>query len=124
MIVDMMSVKSYQGKQSTGTIKLLKDLDVDPTGSHILIVEDLIDTGNTLLWLKRHIKSKCTASVKICTLVRKMTNRRKIDIKVDYCGFECNDEFLVGYGMDYDELYRTLPCIAILKPEVYKVLEE
>merc|ERR1719233_2599402 len=118
--VDMMAVKSYEGVNSTGTVRLFKDLDIDPTGAHILVCEDLIDTGRTLAWLMGHLQSKRTASVKLCTLVRKMTDRRKIDVKIDYCGFECADVFLVGYGMDFDERYRTLPCIGILHPKIYK----
>jgi len=122
--VDMMTVKSYQGRNSSGNVKLLKDLDHDPTGAHVLVCEDMIDTGRTLIWLQRHLKSKNTASVKLCTLVRKMTDRRKVDIKIDYCGFECADVFLVGYGMDFDERYRTLPCIGILHPKIYKQEED
>jgi len=122
--VDMMTVKSYQGRNSSGNVKLLKDLDLDPTGAHVLICEDMIDTGRTLIWLQRHLESKNTASVKLCTLVRKMTDRRKVDIKIDYCGFECADVFLVGYGMDFDERYRTLPCIGILHPKIYKQEED
>jgi len=122
--VDMMTVKSYQGRNSSGNVKLLKDLDLDPTGAHVLICEDMIDTGRTLIWLQRHLESKNTASVKLCTLVRKMTDRRKVDIKIDYCGFESPDVFLVGYGMDFDERYRSLPCIGILNPKIYKQEEE
>jgi len=118
--VDMLTVKSYQGTNSTGNVKLIKDLDLDPTGAHILVCEDMIDTGRTLIWLQRHLETKNTASVKLCTLVRKITNRRKIDIKLDYCGFECPDLFLVGYGMDFDERYRTMPCIGVLHSKMYK----
>jgi hypoxanthine phosphoribosyltransferase len=124
MKVDTMNIKSYNSTNSSGTIKLLKDLDLDPSGSHVLICEDLIGTGNTLHWLQRHIRSKRTASLKICTLVRKMTRRRKVDINIDYCGFECADDFLVGYGMDYEEQYRTLPFIAIFHPKVYKLADD
>jgi len=122
--VDMLTVKSYQGTSSTGTVKLIKDLDLDPTGAHILVCEDMIDTGRTLIWLQRHLKTKNTASVKLCTLVRKLTDRRKVDIKIDYCGFECPDLFLVGYGMDFDERYRTMPCIGVLHPKMYKHEDE
>jgi len=122
--VDMLTVKSYQGTSSTGTVKLIKDLDLDPTGAHILVCEDMIDTGRTLIWLQRHLKTKNTASVKLCTLVRKLTDRRKVDIKIDYCGFECPDLFLVGYGMDFDERYRTMPCIGVLHPKMYEHEDE
>jgi len=117
--IDVMSVQSYSGQSSTGTIKLLKDLDIDPTNVHILICEDLIDTGNTLSWLQKHLESKDTASVKICTFLRKKTERRKVDIKIDFCGFECEDKFIVGYGMDFNERYRNLPIIGVLKPKMY-----
>merc|ERR1719273_659630 len=119
VIIDVMNVRSYSGKQSTGTIKLIKDLDVDPTDKHVLICEDLIDTGTTLAWLKEHLKSKKCASVKISTLIRKITPRRKVKIDIDYCGFECEDQFIVGYGMDYDEKYRNLPFVGVLDEKVY-----
>jgi len=122
--VDMVTCKSYQGRNSTGNVKLIKDLELDATGAHVLVCEDLIDTGNTLIWLLRHLSFKNTASVKLCTLLRKLTDRRKVDIKVDYCGFECADEFIVGYGMDFDERYRTMPCIGILHPKMYKHEDE
>jgi len=122
--VDMVTVKSYQGINSKGNVKLMKDLDLDPTGAHILVCEDMIDTGRTLVWLQRHLKTKNTKSVKLCILVRKLTHRRKVDIKIDYCGFECPDLFLVGYGMDFDERYRTMPCIGVLHPKMYKHEDE
>jgi len=122
--VDMMTVQSYKGSSSSGTVRLLKDLDIDPTGAHILVCEDLIETGRTLAWLVRHLQSKRTASVKLCTLIRKMTDRRVVDVKIDYCGFECADNFLVGYGMDYNERYRTLPFVGILHPKVYRLEDD
>jgi len=125
--IDVMNVKSYSGRNSTGTVKLLKagfsadkDLDIDPTNAHILICEDLIDTGNTLTWLQKHLESKAPASVKICTFIRKKTKRRSVDVKIDFCGFECEDKFIVGYGMDFDERYRNLPVIGVLHEKMYK----
>merc|ERR1719495_2252110 len=87
--IDVMTVKSYSGTASTGTVKLIKDLDEDPTGKHILIAEDLIDTGNTLVWLSNHLKSKNCASVKLCCLLNKQTKRRKVDVPIHYTGFNC-----------------------------------
>jgi len=121
--IDVMSVKSYAGQSSTGTVKLLKDLEIDTTNVHILICEDLIDTGNTLSWLQKHLESKDTASVKICTFIQKKTERRKVDINIDFYGFECEDKFIVGYGMDFNERYRNLPIIGVLKPKMYECEE-
>jgi len=121
--IDVMSVKSYDGQSSTGTVKLLKDLEIDTTNVHILICEDLIDTGNTLSWLQKHLESKDAASVKICIFIQKKTERRKVDIKIDFCGFECEDKFIVGYGMDFNERYRNLPIVGVLKPKMYECEE-
>lgn len=95
-----------------------KDIDVDPKGKHVLIVEDLIDTGNTLAWVKKHFESKEVASFKLCCLLDKKA-RRIAEVDVDYVGFDCPDEFVVGYGMDFAEHYRTLPFVGVLKPEAY-----
>ena len=103
---------------SSGSINLKKDIDVDPKGKHVLIVEDLIDTGNTLAWVKKHFESKEVASFKLCCLLDKKA-RRIADVAVDYVGFDCPDEFVVGYGMDFAEHYRTLPFVGVLKPEAY-----
>jgi len=119
IVVDVMTVRSYSGNRSTGSIKLLKDLDIDPKGAHVLICEDLVDTGTTLTWLMKHLESKETASVKLCTFIRKNTKRRTNDIKIDFCGYECKDKFIVGYGMDYDELYRNIPVIGVLREKIY-----
>merc|ERR1719510_1206930 len=120
IITDIMLLKSYSGTQSTGTVRCLKDLDEDPTGKHVLIAEDLIDTGCTLAWLKKHLQGKGAESVKICCLFDKMTKKKRpVDIPVDYVGWKCSDEFIVGYGMDYDEIYRNIPIVGILHPKIY-----
>jgi len=117
--VDMMILKSYRGTQSTGYVRCLKDLDVDIKGKHVIIVEDLIDTGITLKWMKNYLLSKDAASVKLCCLFDKQTGRRTENIPVDYVGFLCPDEFIFGYGMDYDNKYRNMPIVGILHPKVY-----
>ena len=91
---------------------------VDPSGADVLIIEDLIDTGTTLAWLRHHLATKRCASVTICCLLDK-TARRTADVKVDFVGFHIPDEFVVGYGMDFSDSYRCLPYIAVLKPEAY-----
>jgi len=117
--VDFMVVSSYgSGTTSSGSVKLKKDMSIDPHGRDVLIIEDLIDTGHTLAWLENHIKGKKVTSLKLCTLLDKVS-RREADVPVDYVGFECPDEFVVGYGMDFAEEYRCMPCIGVLKPEAY-----
>ena len=106
------------GTTSSGSIKLKKDIGIDPKGRNVIVVEDLIDTGTTLAWLKQHLLSKDVASLKICCLLDKKA-RRTSDVQVDYVGWECPDEFVVGYGMDFAEQYRTLPFVGVLKPEAY-----
>jgi len=102
----------------SGTVKLKKDLALDPSGRHVLVVEDLIDTGYTLAWLIAHIESKKPASVKLATFLDKKA-RRTTSICTDYVGYDCPDEFVVGYGMDYAEKYRCLPFVASLKRELF-----
>ena len=118
--IDVMVVSSYGGANtsSTGLVKIIKDLDADLTGRDVLIVEDILDTGITLSKLVPMLKMRNPESVKICTILSK-PSRRKADIEPDYCGFEVPDEFVVGYGLDYDEKYRNLPYVGVLKPEVY-----
>jgi hypoxanthine phosphoribosyltransferase len=118
--IDFLVASSYGGTATTssGTVRLKKDLDIDPANKHILIVEDLIDTGNTLAWVKSYLLTKNCKSVKICCILDK-TERREVDLPIDYVGFECPDEFVVGYGMDFDEEFRTLPFVGVLKPECY-----
>lgn len=117
---DFMAASSYGASTKTsGTVKILKDLDYDIEGKHVLIVEDIVDSGLTLNYLMKNIKGRKPKSVKLCALLSK-PERRKAAVEIAYCGFEVPDYFLVGYGLDYAERYRNLPCIGILKPAVYE----
>ncbi len=114
--IDFMAVSSYGSSTKTsGVVRILKDLDVDIKGKDVLIVEDIIDSGLTLKYLIRNLLSRKPASLKICTLLRKDVER-KAPIGIDYCGFEVPDEFIVGYGLDFNEKYRNLEEIRFLKP--------
>lgn len=118
--VDFMAVSSYGAStESSGVVRILKDLDQDIEGKNLIIVEDIIDSGLTLSYMCKILKSRKPASLKICSLLDK-PSRRKVDLKVDYLGFQIPDEFVVGYGLDYSEKYRNLPCIGVLKPEIYE----
>lgn len=119
--MDFMCVSSYQGTQSSGRTQISKDLSCDIAGRHVLILEDIFDTGNSLEFITNHLKNKGAASLKICTLLDK-PERRNPNVKVhcDYTGFVIPNEFVVGYGLDYDEKYRNLPYVGILKPEAYE----
>lgn len=122
--VDFMGISSYEsGTRSTGAVRIVLDLKQDIGGRHILIVEDIIDSGRTLEYICRNLMARSPASLKICTLLNKPA-RREVDVPVDYLGFEIPDEFVVGYGLDFDEIYRNLPYIAVLKPEIFAHLEE
>ena len=116
--VDFMAVSSYQGTNSTGAVKINKDLSQDICGRDVIIVEDILDSGVTLNYLKSYLSVREPASIKIVTLLDKPA-RRKADIYADYYCFNVPDAFVVGYGLDYDEKYRNLPYIGILKPEIY-----
>lgn len=117
--MDFMAVSSYgKSSVSTGEVRIIKDLENSVEGRHLLIVEDIIDTGYTLQYLVDNLKKRGAASVKICTFLDKI-DRREVDIPVDYIGFEVPDEFIVGYGLDYAEMGRNLPYVAALKEEVY-----
>lgn len=117
--IDFMVVSSYgAGTKTSGVVKIVKDLDQDLSGKDILIVEDILDSGMTLSYLKGLLESRSPASIRIATLLDKPA-RRKVDLFADYVGYEVPDEFVVGYGLDYDEKYRNLPYVGILKPEVY-----
>ena len=117
--MDWMAVSSYgSGTKSSGVVRILKDLDTDVTDRHILIVEDVIDSGLTLSWLLGNLTSRGAASVRIATLLRK-PEAVKVEVDVTYVGFDIPNEFVVGYGLDYAESYRNLPFIATLRPEVY-----
>ncbi len=117
--MDFMAISSYgSATKSSGVVRILKDLDKDIVGKHVLVVEDIIDSGLTLSFLKDNLLSRGAASLKICTLLDK-PERRKVDLHVDYAGFQIPDEFVVGYGLDYAETYRNLPDIGVLRPEIY-----
>ena len=113
-----MAVSSYSGTKTTGVVKFKKDMDVDPEGQDILIVEDILDSGITLSYLKKVLIDRNAASVKVCTFLDKPSNR-KADIEAEYVGKAVPDEFVIGYGLDYNEKYRNLPYVGILKREVY-----
>ena len=117
--IDFMSVSSYGGgTKTTGVVKILKDLDHDLSGKDILIVEDILDSGMTLSYLKRILGQRNVASIRVATLLDK-PERRIADVAADYFCFTVPDEFVVGYGLDYDQQYRHLPYIGVLKPEIY-----
>jgi len=118
--IDFMDISSYgSGSSSSGVVRILKDLDEDISGRHVLIVEDIIDTGLTLSYLKRSLMARKPASLEICALLTK-PSRRRVEFDVKYLGFEVPDEFVVGYGLDYAGAYRNLPDICVLKEEVFK----
>lgn len=118
--MDYMAISSYgNGVKSSGIVRILKDLTSSVEGRHVLIAEDILDSGLTLKYLIRNLESRNPASIEVATLLRKKT-KAQADIDCRYVGFECPDEFIVGYGMDYAERYRNLPYIGVLKPEVYE----
>ena len=116
--VDFMAVSSYSGTSSTGAVKINKDLNESIEGRHVIIVEDILDSGITLNYLKNYLMGRKPASIDIVTLMDK-PSRRKADVYASYSCFEVPDEFVVGYGLDYNEKYRNLPYIGVLKPEIY-----
>lgn len=116
--VDFMAVSSYNGTVSTGAVKINKDLSQDICGKDVILVEDILDSGITLNYIRDYLSVRKPNSIKIVTLLDKPA-RRKADIKADYFCFEVPDAFVVGYGLDYEEKYRNLPYIGILKPEIY-----
>ena len=117
--MDWMAVSSYgSGTQSSGVVRILKDLDTDLQGRHVLIVEDIIDTGLTLSWLITNLRSRGPASVEIATLLRK-PEAQQMDVEVKYVGFDIPNEFVIGYGLDYAERYRNVPFVGTLAPHVY-----
>jgi hypoxanthine phosphoribosyltransferase len=117
--MDWMAVSSYgMGTQSSGVVRILKDLDTDLTGRHVLIVEDIIDSGLTLSWLRGNLASRGAASVEICALLRK-PDAAKVHVDCKYVGFDIPSEIVVGYGLDYAERYRNLRDVAVLAPHVY-----
>lgn len=119
--LDFMAVSSYgTSTESSGVVRILKDLENDVEGKHIIIVEDIIDSGLTLSYLYENLRSRKPGSLKICTLLDK-PSRRLANITVDYLGFEIPDYFVVGYGLDYGEKYRNLRDVCVLKPEIYNL---
>jgi hypoxanthine phosphoribosyltransferase len=118
--IDLMEVSSYGGTatESSGLVRILKDLSASIEGEDVLIVEDIIDTGLTLNYLLRYLRGKNPRTIRICTLLDKPA-RRLVDIPVDYIGFTIPDQFVVGYGLDYGEFYRNLRFVGVLRPEVY-----
>ena len=117
--MDWMAVSSYgSGTKSSGVVRILKDLDKDITGRHVLIVEDIIDSGLTLSWLLSNLGSRGPASVEVCALLRK-PEAAQVEVPVRYVGFDIPNEFVIGYGLDYAERYRNLPFVGTLAPHVY-----
>jgi len=118
--MDWMAVSSYgSSTKSSGVVRILKDLDTDVGGRHVLIVEDILDSGLTLSWLLRNLRSRGTASVEVLTLLRK-PDAMRTEVDVRYLGFDIPNDFVVGYGLDYAEKYRNLNCVAKLAPAVYQ----
>ena len=119
--MDFMWISSYSGTSSTGNMQVKKDVSADITGRHVLILEDIYDTGRSLDFTYKHLMSKNPASLKICTLLDKPERRNpRVTLKADYTGFTIPNHFVVGYGLDYNEKYRNLPYVGILKPEAYE----
>ncbi|WP_345472823.1 hypoxanthine phosphoribosyltransferase [Actinoallomurus oryzae] len=117
--MDWMAVSSYgSGTKSSGVVRILKDLDADIMGRDVLIVEDIVDSGLTLSWLRSNLESRGPASLEVCTLLRK-PDAAKIEVGVKYIGFDIPNEFVIGYGLDYSERYRNLPFVGTLAPHVY-----
>ena len=117
--MDWMAVSSYgRGTRSSGVVRILKDLDTDLIGRNVLIVEDIVDSGLTLSWLRENLESRGAASVEICALLRK-PDAAKVDVEARYVGFEIPNAFVVGYGLDYAERYRNLRAVGVLAPHVY-----
>ena len=123
--IDLMEVSSYGGSstESSGLVRILKDLSASIAGEEVLLVEDIIDTGLTLNYLVRYLRGKSPASLRICTLLDKPA-RRLVEIPVDYTGFTIDDRFVVGYGLDFGEFYRNLRYVGVLRPEVYSTPAE
>lgn len=119
LAIDFIAIASYGAStESSGVVRMLKDLDADIAGRNLLIVEDIIDSGLTLAYLRSQLQRRNPASLRICTLLNK-PERRTADVPVDYLGFDIPNEFVVGYGLDYAERYRNLPYIGVLKPAIY-----
>jgi hypoxanthine phosphoribosyltransferase len=118
--MDFMWVSSYEGTDSTGSVLVKRDISTDIKGRHVLILEDIFDTGNSLSFIHKHLMEKEPASLKICTLLDKPSRRKPgVTLQADFVGFTIPNAFVVGYGLDYNEYYRNLPYIGVLKPEAY-----
>jgi hypoxanthine phosphoribosyltransferase len=119
--LDFMAVSSYgSSTQSLGVVRILKDLDRAIDGRHVLVVEDIVDTGLTLRYIVENLRDRCPESVRICALLQKR-KARETSPPIDYLGFEIPDQFVVGYGLDYAERYRNLPYVGVLRPEIYEI---
>ena len=120
--VDFMAISSYGGThtESTGVVRILMDLSTNIQGRHVLIVEDIVDTGRTLHYMLQNLQTRQPASMRVCTLLDK-PSRRQLYVPLEYVGFEIADKFVIGYGLDFDEHYRNLPYVGVLKPEKYAV---
>ncbi|MDE3088460.1 MAG: hypoxanthine phosphoribosyltransferase [Chloroflexota bacterium] len=118
--IDFMAISSYGGTrtESSGVVRILMDLNATIEGRNVLIVEDIIDTGRTLSYISENLRTRNPASLKICALLNK-PSRREVNVPLDYVGFDIPNEFVVGYGLDYNEFYRNLPFVGVLKPEMY-----
>ena len=117
--LDFIAISSYgQATKTSGIVRILKDLDTDIGNQHVLIVEDIVDSGLTLAYLRESLQRRNPASLRVCTLLNK-PSRRRTDVQIDYSGFDIPNEFVVGYGLDYAERYRNLPYVGVLRPEVY-----
>jgi hypoxanthine phosphoribosyltransferase len=117
--LDFMAISSYgAATQTSGVVRILKDLELPIEGRHVLVVEDIIDSGLTLTYILENLRNRNPASLKICSLLNK-PSRRRVDVPVDYAGFDIPDEFVVGYGLDFGQIYRNLPYVGVLKPEMY-----
>jgi hypoxanthine phosphoribosyltransferase len=117
--IDFIAISSYgQATETSGVVRVLKDLDTDIAGRHVVIVEDIVDSGLTLAYLRESLQRRNPGSLEVCTLLNK-PDRRLADVQIDYCGFDIPNEFVVGYGLDYAERYRNLPYIGVLRSDVY-----
>jgi hypoxanthine phosphoribosyltransferase len=121
--IDFMAISSYGGTriETSGVVRILMDLNSNIENRNVLIVEDIVDTGRTLQYITENLRTRQPASLKVCSLLNK-PSRREVNVALDYVGFDIPNEFVVGYGLDYNELYRNLPFVGILKPELYKTL--
>ncbi len=120
LVIDFMAISSYgSATKSSGVVRIMKDLDRDLVEKHVLVVEDIIDTGLTMSFLKNNLLSRGASSIRVCALLDK-PERRLVNLSSDYTGFTVPDAFVVGYGLDYDQHYRNLPEIGVLKPEIYE----